>query len=308
MSRGTRARLGYEPLAFLRSYAVAAVDPGLAAAHGSGLRRAEGARARRASPGATWGCVEIHEAFAAQVLSNVQAWGSSLWAERLGLPGAGRRRGLGSHQRHGGFHRDRPSVRCHRRPHRHHARQRDAPARRAIRADLHLRTGRHGQRPGAGEDVSMSAFKVDIQSGIAVVTLDVPGAPVNTLSTAVAQEFDGLLTRLESDPLVRADRAHLGKARQLHRRCRHRGVHPAAHRGGSHRPESAGAGADEPRGGVPEAGRRGDPRKLPRWRARAGARLPLARGHRSSEDPARTCPKCSSASSPAPVGATACRG
>jgi acetyl-CoA acyltransferase len=33
------------------------------------------------------GVVEIHEAFAAQVLSNVQAWGSREWAERLGLPG-----------------------------------------------------------------------------------------------------------------------------------------------------------------------------------------------------------------------------
>ena len=31
------------------------------------------------------GLVEIHEAFAAQVLSNVQAWGSRAWAERLGL-------------------------------------------------------------------------------------------------------------------------------------------------------------------------------------------------------------------------------
>jgi acetyl-CoA acyltransferase len=36
----------------------------------------------------TWkelGLVEIHEAFAAQVLSNVQAWGSQAWADRLGL-------------------------------------------------------------------------------------------------------------------------------------------------------------------------------------------------------------------------------
>src|SRR3989442_8296258 len=31
------------------------------------------------------GLVEIHEAFAAQVLSNVQAWASRDWAERLGL-------------------------------------------------------------------------------------------------------------------------------------------------------------------------------------------------------------------------------
>ena len=40
--------------------------------------------------GIAWGdlgLVEIHEAFAAQVLSNVQAWGSSAWADRLGLAG-----------------------------------------------------------------------------------------------------------------------------------------------------------------------------------------------------------------------------
>ena len=29
----------------------------------------------------------VHEAFAAQVLSNAQAWGSKAWADRLGLPG-----------------------------------------------------------------------------------------------------------------------------------------------------------------------------------------------------------------------------
>jgi acetyl-CoA acyltransferase len=37
--------------------------------------------------GITWkelGLVEVHEAFAAQVLSNAQAWGSREWAERLG--------------------------------------------------------------------------------------------------------------------------------------------------------------------------------------------------------------------------------
>jgi acetyl-CoA acyltransferase len=78
--------LGYEPLAYLRSYAVAAVDPGWQLLMGPvyavprALERA----------GIVWGdlgLVEIHEAFAAQVLSNVQAWGSEAWAERLGLSG-----------------------------------------------------------------------------------------------------------------------------------------------------------------------------------------------------------------------------
>jgi acetyl-CoA acyltransferase len=77
--------LGHEPLAYIRSYAVSAVDPGWQLLMGpvyavpKALERAE----------LTWGelgLVEIHEAFAAQVLSNVQAWGSQAWAERLGLP------------------------------------------------------------------------------------------------------------------------------------------------------------------------------------------------------------------------------
>jgi acetyl-CoA acyltransferase len=37
--------------------------------------------------GISWkdlGLVEIHEAFAAQVLSNIQAWGSGAWATKLG--------------------------------------------------------------------------------------------------------------------------------------------------------------------------------------------------------------------------------
>jgi acetyl-CoA acyltransferase len=86
MAEDKAAALGYTPLAYLRSYAVAAVDPGWQLLMGpvyavpKALERA----------GITWrdvGLFEIHEAFAAQVLSNVQAWGSQAWAERLGLPG-----------------------------------------------------------------------------------------------------------------------------------------------------------------------------------------------------------------------------
>ncbi len=75
--------LGYQPIAYVRSYAVAAVDPGWQLLMGpayavpKALDRA----------GITWkelGLVEIHEAFAAQVLSNVEAWASKQWAEKLG--------------------------------------------------------------------------------------------------------------------------------------------------------------------------------------------------------------------------------
>ena len=84
MGEDTSRSLGYEPLAFIRSYAVAALDPGdqllmgPAYAVPKALDRA----------GITWselGLVEMHEAFAAQVLSNIQAFESKRWAaEKLG--------------------------------------------------------------------------------------------------------------------------------------------------------------------------------------------------------------------------------
>ena len=76
--------LGYEPLAFVRSYAVSAVDPGWQLLMGPALA----VPLALARAGISWsdlGLVEIHEAFASQVLSNIQAWGSTAWADRLGL-------------------------------------------------------------------------------------------------------------------------------------------------------------------------------------------------------------------------------
>jgi acetyl-CoA acyltransferase len=75
--------LGYRPLALVRSYAVAAVDPGWQLLMGPAY--AVPRALDRA--GITWrelGLVEIHEAFASQVLSNVEAWASKSWAEKLG--------------------------------------------------------------------------------------------------------------------------------------------------------------------------------------------------------------------------------
>jgi len=75
--------LGYAPLAYIRSYAAAAVDPGWQLLMGPAY--AVPRALDRA--GITWqdlGLVEIHEAFAAQVLSNAQAWASKQWAAKLG--------------------------------------------------------------------------------------------------------------------------------------------------------------------------------------------------------------------------------
>lgn len=84
MSEERAAALGYQPLGFIRSYAYAALDPGeqllqapvLAAPvalHRAGLTLKD------------IDLVEMHEAFAAQVLSNLYGFESREWAERAGL-------------------------------------------------------------------------------------------------------------------------------------------------------------------------------------------------------------------------------
>lgn len=84
MSDEAARALGYKPLAYVRSYAVAAVDPGEQLLMGPGF--AVPKALERA--GIEWedlGLVEMHEAFAAQALSNIQAFESDRWArERLG--------------------------------------------------------------------------------------------------------------------------------------------------------------------------------------------------------------------------------
>jgi acetyl-CoA acyltransferase len=84
MSEERARALGYAPLGFIRSYAYAALDPGeqllqapvLAAP--VALRRA-GLSLRDMD------LVEMHEAFAAQVLSNLRGFESKDWAERAGF-------------------------------------------------------------------------------------------------------------------------------------------------------------------------------------------------------------------------------
>lgn len=84
MSEERAKALGYTPLAYIKSYAYAALDPGeqllqapvLAAP--IALRRA-GLTLRDMD------LVDMHEAFAAQVLSNLRGFESKHWAERAGL-------------------------------------------------------------------------------------------------------------------------------------------------------------------------------------------------------------------------------
>ena len=84
MAEDVARALGYEPLAYLRSYAVAAVDPGWQLLQGpvwavpTALERA----------GIQWkdlGLIEIHEAFASQVLSNLQGFAAKGWEINEGI-------------------------------------------------------------------------------------------------------------------------------------------------------------------------------------------------------------------------------
>ena len=84
MSEEKAGALGYSPLGYIRSYAYAALDPGeqllmapvLAAP--VALRRA-GLTLKDID------LIEMHEAFAAQVLSNIRGLASQQWAERAGF-------------------------------------------------------------------------------------------------------------------------------------------------------------------------------------------------------------------------------
>src|SRR6185503_14067018 len=78
MSESAAAAQGFKPLAFIRSYAVAAVDPGWQLLQGP--VRAVPTALERA--GISWndlGLIEVHEAFASQVLSNFQGFAARGW-------------------------------------------------------------------------------------------------------------------------------------------------------------------------------------------------------------------------------------
>jgi acetyl-CoA acyltransferase len=83
MSEEKARALGLEPLAFVRSYAFAALDPAEQLLQGPAF--AAPVALDRAGLGlADMDLVDMHEAFAAQVLSNLQWFSSRKFAERIG--------------------------------------------------------------------------------------------------------------------------------------------------------------------------------------------------------------------------------
>jgi acetyl-CoA acyltransferase len=83
MSEEKARALGYKPLAYIRSYAYAALDPGEQLLMGPVLA-APVALERAGLALKDMDLVEMHEAFAAQVLCNLKGLASREWAERAG--------------------------------------------------------------------------------------------------------------------------------------------------------------------------------------------------------------------------------
>lgn len=84
MDEETAKTLGYTPIAFLRSYAYAALDPAEQLLQAPVLA-APLALKRAGLTLADMDLVDMHEAFAAQVLSNLRGFESPTWAARAGL-------------------------------------------------------------------------------------------------------------------------------------------------------------------------------------------------------------------------------
>jgi acetyl-CoA acyltransferase len=84
MSEERAKALGYTPLAYIRSYSYAALDPGEQLLMGPVLA-APVALARAGLTLAHMDLIEMHEAFAAQVLCNLKGFVSREWAERAGF-------------------------------------------------------------------------------------------------------------------------------------------------------------------------------------------------------------------------------
>ena len=84
MSEERARSLGYEPMAYIRSYAYAALDPGEQLLMGPVLAAPVALRRAGLSLG-DMDLIEMHEAFAAQVLCNLHGFESRAWAERAGF-------------------------------------------------------------------------------------------------------------------------------------------------------------------------------------------------------------------------------
>ena len=141
---------GRRPLAFIRSWAYSALDPSDQLLQGPAYA-APIALDRAGLKLSDMGRVEMHEAFAAQVLSNLQAFASAAFAREARPLGAARRGRPDDPERLRRLDRHRPPVRRDGRAHRDDARQRARPVGQAVRPPDRLRRRRARPRDGARE-------------------------------------------------------------------------------------------------------------------------------------------------------------
>ena len=217
MSEERAKALGYKPLAYIRSYAYAALDPGEQLLHGRPCSRR---RSRSSAPGSTLGdmdLVEMHEAFAAQVLCNLRG----LRDRRSG------RSAPASTQPVGEVDRSKLNVMGGSIAIGHpfgatgariidDARERARAPRRPVRPDDRVRRRRDGLRDGAGDAHDappLSASTLTSSDGIAVVTLDVPGeSGEQARPRGCVDEFARCSIASMRDARIRARGAHLRQA------------------------------------------------------------------------------------------------
>src|SRR2546426_12383906 len=171
----------------------------MAAAPGAGVGRAQGARARR-DP--------VERVGPDRDPRGVRRPGA---VEPPGVRGQGVGDQRGHHQRDGRLDCDRAPLRRDGRAHRDHTRQRDEAARRAVRTALDLRPGRDGVRDGPRAPLMAGSLTWEVADGIAVVTFDLPGEPVNKITQAVKEEFIATFETLGRDSEVKAVAFFSGK-------------------------------------------------------------------------------------------------
>ena len=196
----------------IKSYAYAAVDPAGQLLLGPAYAIPQ-ALDRAGITLADIDLVEMHEAFAAQVLSTLQKLESDEFAETE----LGRSKAVGmsrpeSNQPQRRIDRARPSVRRHRRALRHHARQRDGAPVGAVRPGFGVRRRRRrrGDRPGAALIALGAAFERTRTPTMA-----------SRRSSSIAPDDAVNAINLETDRRARARRCASIRAARLRGRRRH---------------------------------------------------------------------------------------
>ncbi len=114
-------------------------------------------------------------------------------------------------------------------------------------------------------------FTYQVEDGVAVLTLDQPGEPVNTLSPETGAAFDELLGRAEQDPAVKAVVFISGKKDNFVAGAKIDFLQTIKTAAEATEISRKGAGGLRPAGRVPQAGGGGHPRRVPRRRPGVGA-------------------------------------